>query len=193
MADAQQYFDDELSEHLSVANRVHEELGEDFARMLACWTETISKGGKIMLFGNGGSASDAQHIATELTVRYTKNRAPIAALALSTDTSALTAIGNDLGFDQLFSRQVAAVGRPGDLVVAISTSGRSANIIEALKEARQMGITATALGGRDGGAMVGMADPLIIAPSDTTARIQEMHIMILHMLCGALELELGLV
>ena len=94
---------------------------------------------------------------------------------------------------QLFSRQLGAVGRPGDLVVAISTSGRSANIIEALKEARQMGITATALGGRDGGAMVGLADPLIIAPSDTTARIQEMHIMILHMLCGALELELGLV
>lgn len=193
MFDAKKYFDTELSEHQAVAKRVHEELGEDFVRMLACWTDTISKGGKIMLFGNGGSASDAQHLATELSVRYTKNRAPIAALSLSTDTSALTAIGNDLGFDQLFARQIAALGKPGDVAVAISTSGRSPNIIAALEEARRMGLVATGFAGRDGGDMAGLADPLIIAPSDTTARIQEMHIIIGHMLCGAIELELGLV
>jgi D-sedoheptulose 7-phosphate isomerase len=193
MFDARQYFDSELTDHRAVAEQVHETLGDDFLRMLACWKQTISQGGKILLFGNGGSASDAQHMATELTVRYKKNRAPIAALALNTDTSALTAIGNDLGFDEMFSRQIAALGNPGDLVVAISTSGRSPNIIAGLKEARRMGLTATALGGRDGGDMVGLADPLIIAPSDVTARIQEMHITILHILCGALELELGLV
>lgn len=192
MFDAKQYFDSEMRDHQTVAKDVCDSLGEDFLRMLACWTETISKGGKIMLFGNGGSASDAQHLATELTVRYTKNRAPIAALALSTDTSALTAIGNDLGFDQLFARQISALGKPGDLVVAISTSGKSPNIIAALKEAQRMGITAAGFTGRNGGDMVGLADPLIIAPSDTTARIQEMHILIGHMLCGAIELELGL-
>lgn len=192
MFDAKQYFDSEMRDHQSAAIRVHEELGEDFLRMLACWTETISNGGKIMLFGNGGSASDAQHLATELTVRYTKNRAPIAALSLSTDTSALTAIGNDLGFDQLFARQISALGKPGDLVVAISTSGQSPNIIAALKEAQRMGIAAAGFTGRDGGDMVGLANPLIIAPSDTTARIQEMHILIGHMLCGAIELELRL-
>ena len=193
MFDARQYFDSELVQHRAVAEQVHETLGEDFLRMLACWKETIAKGGKILFFGNGGSAADAQHLATEMIVRYKKNRAPIAALALNTDVSALTAIGNDLGYDQLFARQIAAIGKPGDLVVAISTSGRSPNIIAGLQEARDMGLTATAMGGRDGGDMVGLADPLIIVPSDVTARIQEMHITILHILCGALELELGLV
>ena len=193
MFDAKQYFDNEMSEHQAVAKHVFDSLGEDFLRMLACWKETVTNGGKIMMCGNGGSASDAQHLATELIVRYTKDRAPIAALALSTDTSALTAVGNDLGFDRLFARQIAALGKPGDMVVAISTSGQSPNIIAALEEARRMGLTAAGFGGRSGGNMVGLADPLIIAPSDTTARIQEMHILIGHMLCGALELELGLV
>jgi D-sedoheptulose 7-phosphate isomerase len=146
-----------------------------------------------MFFGNGGSAADAQHLATELTVRYRQNRAPIAAIALTTDTSALTAIGNDLGFDQLFARQVEALGRPGDVAIGISTSGKSINIINALKAARERRIVCCALSGGEGGDLPGLADPLILVPSRTTARIQEMHIMLGQMLCGALEQELGLV
>lgn len=161
--------------------------------MLEAWLRTICGGGKIMFFGNGGSASDAQHLATELTIRYSVNRAPVAAVALSTDTSALTAAGNDLGFDRIFARQVEALGQAGDLALAISTSGRSPNIIAALTVAKAMGMTAAAFGGRDGGEMVGLADPLLVVPSNATARIQEVHITLGHMLCRALEVELGLV
>jgi D-sedoheptulose 7-phosphate isomerase len=146
-----------------------------------------------MFFGNGGSAADAQHLATELTVRYKRDRAPIAAIALTTDSSALTAIGNDLGFEQLFARQITALGRAGDVAIGISTSGRSANVLRGLEAARALGIVAAGFGGGDGGAMKGLADPLLLVPSPTTARIQEMHILLGQMLCGALEIELGLV
>ena len=146
-----------------------------------------------MFFGNGGSAADAQHLATELAVRFVENRAPIAALALTTDTSLLTAVGNDFGFDRLFARQIEAVGRSGDVAIGISTSGRSANVLEGLRQARANGIHSAAFGGGDGGGLVGLADPLLLVPSRTTARIQEMHIAIGQMLCGALEIELGLV
>jgi D-sedoheptulose 7-phosphate isomerase len=159
--------------------------------MLHVWTTSLRNGGKILLFGNGGSAADAQHLATELVVRYKKDRAPMAALALTTDTSALTAGANDMGFEQVFARQVRALGRPGDVAVAISTSGRSANIIEGLKAAREQGLAATGMTGGDGGDMVELADPLLIVPSRDTARIQEMHILLGHMLCGALELGLA--
>jgi len=145
-----------------------------------------------MFFGNGGSAGDAQHLATELTIRYKKNRAPIAALALTTDSSALTAAGNDLGFEQIFARQIAALGKAGDVAIAISTSGKSPNVIAALRQARTMRLVTAALGGKGGGDMAGLADHLLIVPSDTTARIQEMHIILGQMLCGALEIELGL-
>ena len=186
-------FDAEFSEHAGVVEAAQRTLRESFAAMLDAWLSTIRRGGKIMFFGNGGSASDAQHLATELTIRYSVNRAPVAAVALSTDTSALTAAGNDLGFEQIFARQVEALGKPGDLALAISTSGRSPNVIAALTVARAMGITAAALGGHDGGELIGLADPLLIVPSSTTARIQEMHITLGHMLCRALEIELGLV
>jgi D-sedoheptulose 7-phosphate isomerase len=155
--------------------------------------DTLKSGGRILVCGNGGSASDAQHFAAEFTNRFERERPPLAAIALTTDTSALTAIGNDLGFENLFARQIAALCRPGDVAVAISTSGKSPNIIAALKEARRLGVTATALGGKGGGDMVGLAEPILIVPSDTTARIQEMHITLGQMLCGALELRLGLV
>jgi D-sedoheptulose 7-phosphate isomerase len=145
-----------------------------------------------MFFGNGGSAADAQHLATELTVRYKISRTPIAAIALTTDSSALTAAGNDLGFDRIFARQIEALGRPGDVAVAISTSGKSPNVIAALKQARAMGIVTVAFGGK-GGDMAGLADHLLAVPSDTVARIQEMHITLGQMLCNALEIELGLV
>jgi D-sedoheptulose 7-phosphate isomerase len=146
-----------------------------------------------MLFGNGGSAADAQHLATELTVRYKSDRAAIAAVALTTDTSALTAAGNDLGFDRVFARQIEALGRPDDVAIAISTSGKSPNVIAALRQAKAMKLVTAALGGKGGGDLAGLADHLLVVPSDTTARIQEMHITLGQMLCGALEIELGLV
>jgi D-sedoheptulose 7-phosphate isomerase len=190
--DLDAFFDSELDEHAAVAAATKAALRAPFARLVAVCAQSLRAGGKLMLFGNGGSAADAQHLATEFVVRYKRSRAPIAALALTTDTSALTAIGNDLGFDELFARQIAALGRKGDVAIGISTSGQSPNILKGLEEARAMGLVAAALGGRGGGKMKGVADPLLIVPSDTTARIQEMHIMLGQMLCGALERELGL-
>jgi D-sedoheptulose 7-phosphate isomerase len=187
------FFEREFAEHQEVAASTRGQLALPFARLVEVTAQAIRDGGKVMFFGNGGSAGDAQHLATELTVRYTRDRAPIAAIALTTDTSSLTAIGNDLGFEQLFARQVQALGRPGDVAIGISTSGRSANVTAGLKAARDGGMHAAALGGGDGGDLVGLADPLLIVPSRTTARIQEMHITLGQMLCGALERELGLV
>jgi D-sedoheptulose 7-phosphate isomerase len=157
----------------------------------AC-TKSIGAGGKLMFFGNGGSAADAQHLATELTIRYKKDRAAIAAIALTTDSSALTAAGNDLGFEKIFARQIEALGRPGDVAIAISTSGKSANVIAGLKQAKAISLVTAAFGANDGGAMPAYADHLLLVPSATTARIQEMHILLGQMLCGALEIELGL-
>ena len=187
------FYRSEFAEHEQVARATLAACAQPFERLVAAAVAAIRGGGKLLFFGNGGSASDAQHLATELTVRYIKDRAPIAAVALTTDTSALTAIGNDLGFEQLFARQVRALGRKGDLAIGISTSGKSRNVILALEAAREMGITAAALGGNDGGQLNGLADPLLVVPSRTTARIQEMHILLGQMLCGALEKELGLV
>lgn len=187
------YYAEEFAEHAAVVAATRKALAAPFARLVGCAVAAIRGGGKILLFGNGGSAGDAQHIATELTVRYVRDRAPIAAIALTTDSSALTAIGNDLGFDRLFARQVEALGRPGDLAIGISTSGRSRNVLRGLEQARRMDLVAAGLTGRGGGEMGSLADPLLIVPSDTTARIQEMHILLGQMLCGALERELGLV
>ena len=181
-----------FADHLDVAQATRAGLFEPFERLLSISLEAVRDGGKLLFFGNGGSAADAQHLATELAVRYVADRPPIAALALTTDSSALTAIGNDMGFEQLFARQIAALGNHGDVAIGISTSGRSANVLAGLKAAKAAGLVAAGLGGGDGGAMVGLADPLLIVPSTTTARIQEMHIMLGQMLCGALEIALGL-
>ncbi len=191
--DLNAFFEAEFAEHQSVAAASAAALADPFGRLVDCGVQAIGGGGKILLFGNGGSAADAQHLATELTIRYITDRAPIAAIALTTDTSALTAAGNDLGFDQVFARQIRALGKPGDLALAISTSGRSPNVLRGLEAARDMGLVAAALSGRDGGALAGLADPLLIVPSATTARIQEMHITLGQMFCGALERALGLV
>ena len=191
--DLTSFFHSELEEHATAAAATRDALLDPFRKLVEVSAKSLKEGGKILFFGNGGSAADCQHLATELTIRYKTDRAPIAAIALTTDTSALTACGNDLGFDQLFARQVQALGKPGDVALAISTSGVSPNIIAGLQAAKDMGITATGLSGKGGGNMVGLADPLLIVPSDTTARIQEMHIMLGQMLCGALEVELGLV
>ena len=183
---------EELDEHSQVFAASVSALVPAIGTMLAFWEQAIRYGGKILLFGNGGSAADAQHIAAELVIRYKSDRPAIAAIALTTDSSALTACGNDLGYDALFARQLEALGRKGDVAVGISTSGNSRNVITALQAARQRGIATTGLTGGDGGAMKNLCDSLVIVPSRTTARIQEMHIMIGHILCKTLETRLGL-
>lgn len=191
--DVAAYYRSEFAEQRAVAQATEAALAGPFAGLLAACVTSVKAGGKIMFFGNGGSAADAQHLATELTIRYKKNRAAIAAIALTTDTSALTACGNDLGFDQIFARQIEALGQPGDIALGISTSGKSPNITLAFRQARTMGLVTAAFSGKGGGDLVGLADHLLVVPSDTTARIQEMHITLGQMLCGALEIELGLV
>jgi D-sedoheptulose 7-phosphate isomerase len=185
-------FDRALTEHIAVAEATRRTLAAPFAAMLRAWSDTIRGGGKLMFFGNGGSASDALHLAAELSVRFSKTRRALPAMALGAETAALTACANDFGYDRVFARQIESLGRPGDLALAISTSGRSPNIIEGLKTARAMGIAAAGLGGGDGGAMAGLAQPLILVPSTVTARIQELHITLGQMLCAGLEAELGL-
>ena len=182
----------EFAEHHEVARRTEAALGAAFGTLVGACVASLRGGGKLMFFGNGGSAADAQHIATELSVRYKKDRAAIAAIALTTDTSTLTAAANDLGFERVFARQIEAIGRPGDVAIGISTSGKSPNVSAALKQARAMGIVTAALTGKGGGDLSALAEHMLIVPSDTTARIQEMHILLGHMLCGAIETELGL-
>jgi len=187
------FFKAEFAEHHDVARKSEAALGIAFVGLVGVCVKSIRGGGKLMFFGNGGSAADAQHLATELTVRYKSDRAAIAAIALTTDTSALTAAGNDLGFERVFARQIEALGKPGDIAIALSTSGKSPNVIAALKQAKAMKLVTAALGGKGGGELSGVADHLLVVPSDTTARIQELHIALGQMLCGALEIELGLV
>jgi D-sedoheptulose 7-phosphate isomerase len=159
-------------------------------------SELIAKafagGNKLMLCGNGGSAADSQHIAAEMTGRFIKDRKPLPAIALTTDTSALTCIANDYSFEDVFAGQISAFGRSGDVLIAISTSGNSGNVITAMQVAKELGVKIIALSGRDGGQMRSLADLSIIIPSHTTARIQEVHIFIGHLICGLFETNLGL-
>ena len=154
--------------------------------------QTLRNGGKILFCGNGGSAADSQHLAAELTGRFIKDRRPLAAIALSTDTSALTCIGNDYSFEEVFARQVAGLGRTEDLLIAISTSGNSGNVLRAVEEAHKIGMQTVGLLGRDGGKLGSLCSYRIVVPSQITARIQECHILIGHTLCGIIEQELGL-
>ncbi|MCH2394118.1 D-sedoheptulose 7-phosphate isomerase [Oceanibaculum sp.] len=190
--DLASFYAAEFTEHAAVTAATREALAQPFAVLVDSCCTALNAGGKIIFFGNGGSAADAQHLATELSVRYITDRKAIPALALTTDSSALTAIGNDLGFEQLFARQIEALCRKEDMVIGISTSGRSANVTKGLQAARAIGARVAALSGKNGGDLVGLADPLLIVPSSTTARIQEMHIMLGQMLCGAIEKKLGL-
>jgi len=191
--DVTDFLHGELREHRAVFEATVAAIDRPFSAVLDMIESSIRAGGKLLLFGNGGSAADAQHIAAELVVRYKTDRAAIAAIALTTDTSAMTACGNDFGFDALFSRQVEALARPGDVAIGISTSGNSPNIIAGLLEARRRGVHTVGLTGGDGGKMPGVCDAMITVPSKVTGRIQEMHILIGHMLCRALEQRLGLV
>ena len=187
------YFKSTMGAHLRVAEASEAALEDQFQALCAVCLKSLQDGGKLVFFGNGGSAADAQHIAAEFVVKLSQDRRPLAALALTTDTSALTAAGNDFGFEHIFARQIDALARPEDVAIAISTSGNSANVLRALERARALGLAAAGLSGRGGGAMVELAEPLLIVPSDDTNRIQEVHILLLHMLCGAIERELGLV
>jgi len=190
--DVAAFFKAEFAEHREVMTRTEAALGDAFAGLLAACVGSLRSGGKLLFFGNGGSAADAQHLATELAIRYKKNRPAIAAIALTTDTSALTAAGNDLGFEAIFARQIEALGKRGDVAVGISTSGKSPNVLAALKQARALGLVTAGLTGGTGGELPKLADHLLLVPSSTTARIQEMHITLGQMLCGAIEIELDL-
>lgn len=149
--------------------------------------ERLKRGCRILICGNGGSAADAQHFAAELSGRYVKERRALAGIALTTDTSALTAIGNDYGFDKVFSRQVEALGRPGDLLVGISTSGNSQNVLVAVEAAKSLGMKTLGLLGRDGGKLKDVCDDALVVPCPVTARIQEVHQMIYHFWCEVID------
>ncbi|PCI42144.1 MAG: phosphoheptose isomerase [Rhodospirillaceae bacterium] len=185
--DLKALYSDTFDRHEAVVRTTRAALEDDFVKWVELCRATLKKGGKILFFGNGGSASDAQHLATELTVRFVKERPAIAAIALTTDTSTLTAICNDWGLDLMFSRQVEALCNKDDLVVGISTSGTSLNVLKGLQAAQTIGAKTVGLGGRDGGQLGQCCDLCLIVPSDETARIQEMHITLGHMLCAALE------
>jgi len=180
-----------LQEHTELFQRLSA-LAPDIEQAAAIIAEALRTGRKLLLCGNGGSAADSQHIAAEMTGRFVKDRRPLAAIALSTDTSALTSIANDYSFDDVFSRQVMALGARGDCLLAISTSGHSRNVIRAAEAAREAGIHAIGLLGRDGGAILPLCEAAIVVPSQTTARIQEAHSFIGHSLCALVEAALGL-
>jgi len=176
-----------LEESANLKVRVARELTGEIERAALLVVETLQAGGKVLLMGNGGSAADAQHIAAELVGRFERERRGLPALALTTDTSILTAIGNDFHFDQVFSRQIEALARPGDLVIGLSTSGNSPNVLEAVRVAKERGIKTIALAGKDGGNLSRQADIAIVVPSQNTARIQEVHITVGHIICAAVD------
>jgi len=185
-------FSRNLTEHLAMCQHLAA-LDAHVDQAINACVNSLRDGGKLMLCGNGGSAADSQHLAAEFTGRFIKDRPPIAAIALSTDTSALTCIANDYSFEAIFARQVQAIGKPGDCLIAISTSGNSGNVLAAVAAAKALGITCIGLLGRDGGKLQAVCDISIVVPSKVTARIQEAHILIGHSLCGAVEQQLGLV
>jgi D-sedoheptulose 7-phosphate isomerase len=177
----------ELNSHKETIQKTIDVLVDDIQKASETVINSLKAGNKILLCGNGGSAADAQHIAAELTGRYKTERASLPAIALTTDTSALTAIGNDYGYDMVFVRQAEAFLSQGDVLIGISTSGNSTNVVKAFELAKQRGAITIALSGRDGGAMAKCADINIIVPSDNTPRIQEMHILIGHTICQIID------
>ncbi|MDD3518915.1 MAG: D-sedoheptulose 7-phosphate isomerase [Chromatiales bacterium] len=164
--------------------RTQRETIEIIARVIH---DAIGRGGKLLTMGNGGSAADAQHLAAELVGRFECERGGLPAVALTTDTSILTSIGNDYGFDQVFSRQIEALARPGDVVLGLSTSGNSRNVIEGMRAAKDMECHTVGLLGHDGGRLKDMVDVALIVPSQNTARVQECHILVAHILCALIE------
>lgn len=170
-----------------LASVVARDMAGDIAELVSLTATTLEEGGKLMFCGNGGSAADAQHLATEYVVRFQDDRAPLPAVALTTDTSLLTAAANDYGFEQVFARQVRALGRPGDLLVLHSTSGRSPNLLRAAVAAREQGVTSMALLARGGGELAGVVDHALVLPTESGARAQELHLTIGHIVCQLVE------
>jgi len=187
-------FAEVVSRTLSAAIRLHEQAQTSSVGATVAATElmvaALRRGGKILVCGNGGSASDSQHFAAELVGRFERERRALASIALTTDTSILTAIGNDCGYDRVFARQVEAVGRGGDVLLGISTSGGSRNVLEAFGVAKSGGLATVALTGRDGGVVGAAADIHINVPSPSTARVQEVHRTLMHAMCELIEREL---
>jgi len=188
---AKENFSKQLDQNISVFSNL-KTIEESVVSASELINNSIKSGGKLMLCGNGGSAADSQHIAAELVGRFIKDRRPLPAIALSTDTSAITCISNDYGYEYIFSRQVESLGNEADVLLAISTSGNSNNIVEAIKTAKQKKLKVIGLLGKDGGVIKEMCDIPIIVPSDVTARIQEVHIFLGHFFCLMLEKSLGL-
>jgi D-sedoheptulose 7-phosphate isomerase len=178
---------EELKDHQNTIQLVIDQLTGDIETACEMMTSTLKSGNKVLFAGNGGSAADAQHLAAELTGRFVKERQALPGIALTVDTSALTAIANDYHYDRVFSRQVEAFAKPGDLFIGISTSGNSQGILNAFETATQLGCKTLGLSGRDGGKMNGLCDLNLVVPSNTTARIQEMHILIGHIMCQAVD------
>src|SRR3982750_2829925 len=180
-------FTDALRELAETAERVAAQLEPDLQRAYELVRATVARRGTLFFCGNGGSAADAQHLATEYVVRYMRNRRAYPAIALTTDTSLLTAAGNDLGFESIFARQVEALAKPGDLLVIHSTSGNSPNVLRAAEAARARGVPVLAFSARDGGPLRDLADHSVIIPTDRTDRAQELHLCIEHIICDLVE------
>ncbi len=183
MNDATLTIRDHLTSLADLSVLVSDEMSEDIAALAALVLSTVEAGGKIMFCGNGGSAANAQHLATEYVVRFARERRAVAALALTTDTSLLTAGANDYGFDTIFSRQIEALGRPGDILVLHSTSGESENLIAAVEAAKVLDIRTVALLAKGGGRLKSVVDQALVVPTQSTARAQELHLAIGHIVC----------
>ncbi len=182
-----------FADSIATKQRAVEVLAEPIELAARRMTQAVIEGHKILSCGNGGSAGDAQHFSSEMLNRFERERRGLPAIALSTDTSTLTSIANDYSYDQIFSRQVRALGTPGDLLLGISTSGRSPNVVEAVDAAHEQGMNAVVLSGRDGGTLRGRLaedDIEICVPSEVTARIQEVHLLVIHCLCDLIDRQL---
>ncbi len=186
----EQFIIEQLEESIEVKRLVRESLVPKIAQAAGLIIEAYRKGGKLLLFGNGGSAADAQHIAAELIGRFERERRPLPAIALPADTSSVTAIANDYGYEFTFARQVEALAQEGDVVIGISTSGDSPNVLEAVKAAQEKGIKTIGLSGRGGGKLRELAELCITVPSDSIPRIQETHITIGHIVCSLIDREM---
>jgi D-sedoheptulose 7-phosphate isomerase len=181
----------QLAEHAQLVAEVSAHLADGIAELATRVLATARGGGKILFCGNGGSAADAQHLAAEYVVRFSRSREPIAALALTTDTSVLTAAGNDLGFERVFERQVRALARPGDLLVVHSISGASENVLRAVDAARELGVETAALLAHDGGPLRERVGLALVVPTESAARAQEMHLMIGHVVCELVDRQVA--
>jgi D-sedoheptulose 7-phosphate isomerase len=189
-SDSHTHFVSGLRELAELAARVADTMGPELDRALQMVRETVARGGTLFFCGNGGSAADAQHMATEYVVRYMRSRRAYPAVALTTDTSLITAAGNDIGFDLVFARQVEALAREGDLLIIHSTSGNSPNVLRAAEAAHAKDVRVLAFSARDGGALLALADHSVVVPSLRTDRAQELHLCIEHLICEFVEREL---